>query len=82
MMDITNSTESYNSQFRKVLKGKRAFQNDTAVMKLIYIQTMSSLAENEVNHSQLLGNGGYKEIEKTPIKLESNIKPIIDCISG
>ncbi|MDO4926425.1 MAG: IS256 family transposase [Turicibacter sp.] len=81
MIDTTNSIESYNSQLRKVLKGKGAFPNDTAVMKLIYLQTMSPLAENEVNHPQLLGNGGYKEMEKTTIKLGSNIKPIINFIS-
>ena len=69
MIDTTNSIESYNSQLRKVLKGKGAFPNDTAVMKLIYLQTMGPLAENEVNHPQLLGNGGYKEMEKTTIKL-------------
>ena len=81
MIDTTNSIESYNSQLRKVLKGKGAFPNDTAVMKLIYLQTMGPLAENEVNHPQLLGNGGYKEMEKTTIKLGSNIKPIINFIS-
>ena len=54
MIDTTNSIESYNSQLRKVLKGKGTFPNDTAVMKLIYLQTMGPLAENEVNHPQLL----------------------------
>ncbi len=81
MIYTTNSIESYNSQLRKVLKGKGAFPNETAVMKLIYLQTMGPLAENEVNHPQLLGNRGYKEMEKTTIKLETNIKPIIDFIS-
>ena len=81
MIDTTNAIESYNSQLRKVLKGKGAFPNDTAVMKLIYLQTMRPLVENEVNHPQLLGNRGYKEMKKTTIKLESNIKPIIDFIS-
>ena len=36
----TNSIESYNSQLRKVLKGKGAFPNETSVMKLIYLQTV------------------------------------------
>ena len=36
----TNAIESYNSQLRKVLKGKGAFPNETSVMKLIYLQTI------------------------------------------
>ena len=35
-----NSIESYNDQVRKVLKGEGAFPNDTAFMKLIYLQTI------------------------------------------
>ena len=33
MIDTTNSIESYNSQLRKVLKGKGAFPNEISVMK-------------------------------------------------
>ena len=40
MIDTTNAIESYNSQLRKVLKGKGAFPNETSVMKLIYLQTI------------------------------------------
>ena len=40
MIYTTNAIESYNSQLRKVLKGKGAFPNETSVMKLIYLQTM------------------------------------------
>lgn len=40
MIYTTNSIESYNSQLRKVLKGKGAFPNETAAMKLIYLQTI------------------------------------------
>ena len=57
MIYTTNAIESYNSQLRKVLKGKGAFPNETSVMKLIYLQTMGALAENEVNDPQLLGYG-------------------------
>ena len=52
MIDTTNSIESYNSQLRKVLKGKGAFPNDTAVMKLIYLQILGHLAQCQ----QLKGN--------------------------
>ena len=38
MIYTTNAIESYNSQLRKVLKGKGAFPNETSVMKLIYLQ--------------------------------------------
>ena len=40
MIYTTNAIESYNSQLRKVLKGKGAFPNETSVMKLIYLQTI------------------------------------------
>ena len=40
MIYATNAIESYNSQLRKVLKGKGAFPNETSVMKLIYLQTI------------------------------------------
>lgn len=40
MIYTTNSIESYNSQLRKVLKGKGAFPNEISVMKLIYLQTI------------------------------------------
>ena len=40
MIDTTNAIESYNSQLRKVLKGKGALPNETSVMKLIYLQTI------------------------------------------
>ena len=42
MIYTTNAIESYNSQLRKVLKGKGAFPNETSVMKLIYLQTMEA----------------------------------------
>jgi len=40
MIYTTHAIESYNSQLRKVLKGKGAFPNETSVMKLIYLQTI------------------------------------------
>ncbi len=40
MIYTTNAIESYNSQLRKVLKGKGFFLNETSVMKLIYLQTI------------------------------------------
>ena len=40
MIYTTNAIESYNSQLRKVLKGKGAFPDETSVMKLIYLQTI------------------------------------------
>ena len=81
MIDTTNSIESYNSQLRKVLKGKGAFPNEISVMKLIYLQTMGPLAENEVNNPPLLGNGSHEEMATSTFKLESNIKSIINLIS-
>ena len=61
----TNSIESYNSQLRKVLKGKGAFPNETSVMKLIYLQTV------EVT----------KKWQRQISKLEPTIEPIINFIS-
>ena len=40
MIYTTNAIESYNSQLRKVLKGKGACPHETSVMKLIYLQTI------------------------------------------
>lgn len=57
MIYTTNSIESYNSQLRKGLKGKGAFPNDTAVMKLIYLQTIDVTKKWErqlSNWSQIL----------------------------
>ena len=81
MIYTTNSIESYNSQLRKVLKGKGAFPNEISVMKLIYLQTMGPLAENEVNNPPLLGNESHEEMATSTFKLESNIKSIINLIS-
>ena len=61
----TNSIESYNSQLRKVLKGKGAFPNEISVMKLIYL----------TNHKS------HEEMATSTFKLESNIKSIINLIS-
>jgi putative transposase len=36
----TNAVESYHSQLRKVSRGKAAFPNDEAVMKLFYLRTV------------------------------------------
>ena len=50
-------------------------------MKLIYLQTMGPLAENEVNNPPLLGNENHEEMATSTFKLESNIKSIINLIS-
>ena len=59
MIYSTNSIERYNSQLRKVLKGKGAFPNEISMMNLIYLQTMGPLSENEVNNPPLLGNRSH-----------------------
>jgi transposase-like protein len=36
----TNAVESYNSQLRKVSRGKAAFPNEESIMKLFYLRTV------------------------------------------
>ena len=41
----TNAIESLNSQLRKVTKNKKAFPNDNAVFKMLYLNIEYSIAK-------------------------------------
>ena len=51
MIDTTNAIESYNSQLRKVLKGKEAFPNETAVMKWLCFKQMLTTKILDLNNT-------------------------------